>query len=63
MRVRALTDFGGLWEGKMFFGQTGQEMDLPDELAKSLVKAGRVEKLARAKVTDKPASRARNTKD
>jgi hypothetical protein len=49
MRVRVLTDFGGRWDGRMFFGQEGQEMDLPDALAKSLAKVGRVEPLGNAK--------------
>lgn len=57
MKVRVLQDFGGRWEGKMFFGQEGQEFDLPDALAKALEREGRVEVVGRAKAKREGAAK------
>ena len=59
MRVRALTNFGGAWKGRLFFGQEGHELELPDALAEMLIEAGQVEPLARAKIEKKPAQTRR----
>jgi hypothetical protein len=53
MKVKILRSIGGIIDGRMRSYVPGDEVDLPDDLAKELIAAGSAERIA-AKVKQKP---------